>query len=103
MAYELSQRQRTLERRIRKTKRQVIGLKKSLGAAENDRLRFELDLKYQKKAALLQKQNKAYNDFCKENNLKKLNERIKIAEWDRKQAAAARGAAKRLNAGTKQS
>lgn len=103
MAYDLSQKQRTLERRIRKTKRQVVGLKKSLDVAENDKLRFGLDLKYQKKAALLQKQNKAYNDFCKENNLKKLNERIKIAEWDRKQAAAARGAAKRLNAGTKQS
>lgn len=99
-AYELSQRQRTLERRIRKTKREAIGLKRAVDAAENDKLRFELNLKYSKKAALLQKQNKEYNNFCKMNDLKKLNERIKIAEWDKKQALEARKAAQRIE-GTK--
>jgi len=44
---------------------------------------------------LLQKQNKAYNDYCEKNGLKKLRDRIDVARWDRKQAAAARGAAKR--------
>ena len=53
------------------------------------------EAEYQKQAALLQKRNKAYNDFCEKNDLKKLNERITIAKWDRKQAAQARAAARR--------
>ena len=48
-------------------------------------------------AALLQQRNKAYNDFCEQNNLKKLNERITIAQWNRSQAAKARAAARRFN------
>lgn len=92
--YELQQRQRTLERRIRDSKRQVMGLKTALdNAPENGRIDFERE--YQKKAALLQKRNKAYNEFCEKNDLKKLSERITVAKWDRAQAAAARGAAKR--------
>lgn len=93
--YELQQRQRTLERRIRKTKREVMGLKTAVDNAPDDKTRYEMDLDYQKKAALLQKQNKAYNDFCEENGLKKLSDRIAIAKWDREQAALARGAATR--------
>lgn len=94
-AEQLQQRQRTLERRIRKTKREVMGLKTSVDNAPDEKTRYEMDLDYQKKAALLQKQNKAYNDFCEENNLKKLSDRIAIAKWDREQAAKARGAARR--------
>lgn len=94
-AYELQQRQRALERRIRKTKREVMGLKTAVDNAQDEKLKFELDMDYQKKAALLQKQNKAYNDFCEENNLKRLSDRIRIARWDRQRAAAARGAATR--------
>lgn len=84
--YELEQRQRTLERRIRDTKRQVMNAQ----TAEDEEL-------YQRKAALLQRQNAAYNDFCEENGLKKQAERIRIAKWDRSQAAKARAAAKRHN------
>lgn len=94
-AYDLSQRQRTLERRIRKTKRVVMGLKTALDNAPTEQQRAELDRDYQRKAALLQKQNQAYTNFCEENSLKRLNDRIQIAKWDRKQAAAARGAARR--------
>lgn len=93
--YEKEQRQRLLERRIRKTKRQVANLKTAIDAAGDDAEKFELDQEYQRKAALLQKQNAEYKEFCKENGLKELNDRLQIAEWDRKQAAAARGAAKR--------
>lgn len=96
-AYEIQQRQRTLERRIRKTKREVMGLKTAVDNAQDEKLKFELDQDYQRKAALLQKQNKAYNDFCEQNNLKRLSDRLAIAKWDRQQAAAARGAATRYN------
>lgn len=93
--YEKEQRQRQLERRIRKTKREVIGLKEGVDAAPSEQARFVADLEYQKKATLLAKQNKAYNEYCEENNLRPLSDRIQIAKWDRKQAAAARGAAQR--------
>lgn len=96
-AYEQQQRQRTLERRIRKTKREVMGLQTARDNAIDDATRAEFDLEYQRKAALLQKQNKAYNDYCEQNGLKKLRDRIDVARWDRKQAAAARGAAKKWN------
>ena len=82
--YETEQRARAMENRIRKTKRLVMGYK-----ATGD------DEAYEKAAALLTKQNKAYNDYCKENGLKKRSDRIATAKWDRSQAAQARSAAKR--------
>lgn len=93
--YQKEQRQRTLERRIRKTKREVMGWKEAVDNADDKKTKFDLDLQYQKKSALLQKQNEAYYNYCKENNLIPLAERVKIARWDRQQAASARGAAKR--------
>lgn len=93
--YELEQRQRALERRIRDTKRKCINQKEVIDNCKNEKMKFEYDIEYQKRANLLSKQNKAYNDFCKENDLRPLNERIQIAKWNRQQAAAARGAAKR--------
>lgn len=93
--YEKEQRQRTLERRIRKTKREVMGWKEAVDNETDDKAKFELDLQYQKKSSLLQKQNEAYMEYCKKNNLRPLSDRITIARWNRQQAAAARGAAKR--------
>lgn len=93
--YEKEQRQRALERRIRNTKREVMGRKAAVDSCTDEKLKFELDLEYQKKAALLAKQNRAYADYCAENGLRPLSDRIQVAQWDRKQAAAARGAAKR--------
>ena len=94
-AYEIQQRQRALERRIRDTKRDVMARKTAVDNCKDEKLKFELDMDYQRKAALLAKQNKAYNDFCEQNDLKRLADRISIAKWGREQAAAARGAALR--------
>ena len=93
--YKKEQRQRTLERRIRDTKREVMGLKEAVDTAPSDKAKFAADMDYKRKAALLAKQNAAYKDYCSRNELKTLNDRLQIAKWDRKQAAAARGAAKR--------
>ena len=93
--YEKEQYQRTLERRIRKTKREVMGLKEGVDSIKDNKAKFAADMDYQKKAALLAKQNKAYQEYCERNNLRPLSDRIQIAKWDRQQAAAARGAAKR--------
>lgn len=93
--YEEEQRQRTLERRIRKTKREVMGLKEAVDNCKDEKLKFDLDLQYQKKSYLLSQQTKAYNEYCDKNNLRPLAERISIAKWDRQQASSARGASKR--------
>ena len=93
--YEKEQYQRTLERRIRKTKREVMGLKAGVDSIKDDKAKFAADMDYQRKAALLAKQNAAYKDYCERNKLRPLSDRIQIAKWDRQQAAAARGAAKR--------
>ena len=95
--YELEQRQRELERRIRKTKREVMNWKAAVDNAQTDKLKFENDLVYQRKSALLRKQNMAYNEFCEQNNLKRLADRLEVAKWNREQASSARGAAQRYD------
>ena len=93
--YELQQKQRYIERTIRKIKREVMGFKTAYETAPDEKVKADQKLKYEDAAAYLQKWNKKYNDFCKENDLKRLEDRISIAKWDRAQAAAARGAARR--------
>ena len=94
-AYDIQQRQKVIERRVRDSKRQCMGLKEAADKAGTPEGKAEIEAEYQKQAALLQKRNAAYNKFCEDNDLKKLNERITIAKWDRKQAAQARAAARR--------
>ena len=84
--YEIEQRARTMERRIRDTKRRLMGYET---AGDTER--------YERTAALLQKQNEAYNAYCDEKGLKKRSDRISIARWNRSEAAKARAAAKRYN------
>ncbi len=93
-AYETQQRQRQLERRIRDTKRKVMNLKTAVDNCPDAGVKSRLEQDYRRKSALLAKQNKEYNDFCEQNGLKRLQDRLTIAKWDRKQAAAARGAAR---------
>ncbi len=93
--YEIEQRQRAIERKIRRTKRQVMGAKAAVDACPDGTLKHDLDMLYQKKAALLKKQNDYYNEHCERHGQKRLQERLAIAKWDRQQAAAARGAAQR--------
>ena len=92
---KLEQRQRALERRIRKTKRIVAGMQTAVEACQDPQAKAELQMQLDKKSFLLQRQNKAYNDFCKENELRPLADRLRIAQWGREQAAKARGAARR--------
>lgn len=94
-AHDIQQRQKVMERRIRESKRKCMGLKEAADKAGTPAGKAEIEAEYQKQAALLQKRNSAYNKFCEGNDLKKLNERITIAKWDRKQAAQARAAARR--------
>lgn len=92
---KLEQRQRLLERRVRKTKREVMGLQEAVEKCQDEGAKAELQKSLDRKSYLLSKQNKAYSEFCDKNNLRPLNERLQIAKWSREQAAKARGAARR--------
>ena len=94
-AYETQQRQRTLERRIRDSKRKVQNLQTAVDNCKDEKLKFELQQKLDRKSYTLSQQNKAYKQYCKDNNLKEYAERLKVAKWDRQQAAKAAGAARR--------
>lgn len=92
---KLQQRQRTLERRIRDSKRKVQNLQTAVDNCKDEKLKFELQQKLDRKSYTLSKQNKAYKQYCEENGLKSYAERLKVARWDRQQAAKAAGAARR--------
>lgn len=92
--YELQQRQRELERRIRHSKRKTKGLREGVDKAITPEAKAQAQAAYEKAADLLKRRNEAYNQFCEDNNLKKQHERIQIAQWDRKEAARARADAK---------
>ena len=92
---KLEQRQRALERRVRKTKREVMGLQEAVENCQDEAAKFKLQQTLDRKSYLLSQQNKAYSDFCKQNDLRPLQERLQVAKWSREQAAKARGAARR--------
>lgn len=93
--YEKEQRQRTYERRIRKVKREVLGMQTAVDNCKDEQTRFALQQDLDRKSYLLQKQNAAYKDYCKQNDLRELKDRLMIAKWNRQNAAKAGGAAKR--------
>lgn len=92
---KMQQRQRTLERRIRDSKRKVKNLQTAVDNCKDEKLKFELQQKLDRKSYTLSQQNKAYKQYCKDNNLKEYAERLKVAKWDRQQAVKAAGAARR--------
>ncbi len=93
--YKKQQRQRTLERRIRDTKRKVKNMQTAVDNCKDEKLKFELQMELDRKSYLLKKQNAQYNQYCEENNLKTQQARLQIAKWDRSQAMKAAGAARR--------
>lgn len=94
-AYEAQQQQRTLERRIRDSKRKVQNLQTAVDNCKDENLKFELQQKLDRKSYTLSQKNKAYKKYCKDNNLKEYAERLRVARWSREQAAKAAGAARR--------
>lgn len=94
---KLEQRQRALERRVRKTKREVMGLQEAVEKCQDEGAKAELQKSLDRKSYLLSRQNKAYGEFCDKNNLRPLQERLQVAKWNREQAAKARGAARRYS------
>ena len=93
-AYELSQTQRALERRIRAQKRKCTALHTAVENCEDPAEKGKLQEQYVRSAKRLQDQNAAYAKFCEENDLKPYHERLAVAGWDRSAASTASAAAR---------
>lgn len=93
-AYELSQTQRAMERRIRAQKRKCTALHTAVKSCEDTAGKAKLQEKYTQSAKRLQDQNAAYAKFCEENDLKPYHERLAVAGWDHSAASTASAAAR---------
>ena len=92
--YEDSQKQRSMERGIRKTKRQLIVKQEELAWASGAE-REKLQQEYDKLAYRLQGQNRAYNQYCEEHGLQPQYDRNALAGFGYPQQKAANKGAKR--------
>ena len=93
-AYELSQKQRAMERRIRAQKRKCTALHTAVENCEDPAEKGKMQEQYVRSAKRLQDQNAAYAKFCEENDLKPYHERLAVAGWDRSAASTASAAAR---------
>ncbi len=93
-AYELSQTQRAMERRIRAQKRKCTALHTAVKSCEDTAGKAKLQEKYAQSAKRLQDQNAAYTKFCDDNDLKPYHERLAVAGWDHSAASTASAAAR---------
>lgn len=91
--YDMKQNQRVMERAIRKTKRQLLEKQTQIDIVAEVDYRPLLQAEYDKLAYKLRQQNKAYNDFCEDNDLAKASDRLKVSGFKKKQASAANGRA----------
>lgn len=94
-AYETSQRQRAMERRIRAQKRKCTALHTAVKNCEDPAAKAKLQEKYAQSAKRLQDQNAAYTKFCAGNDLKPYHERLAVAGWDRSAASTASAAVRK--------
>lgn len=91
--YEKQQQQRSMERAIRQTKRELLTKQAELsGIAETD-VKDMLQPQYDKLAYKLRIQNQQYKQFCADNGLQTQADRIKVAGFKEKQSAVANGRA----------
>lgn len=91
--YDLQQKQRFLEREIRKTKRKIMTKKQELDMIAETDVKEILQPQYDKLAYKLRMQNKRLQSFCKNNDLQLQGDRTKVSKFNRKQSAIANGRA----------
>lgn len=93
--YELQQKQRAMERSLRAWKRKLIGKQEQINNPREDMDVDKLKQDYDRMAYQLTQKNKAYNDFCKQNDLQPQYDRIKVADFGREQTKQANKGARR--------
>ncbi len=81
---KLEQRQRAMERNIRASRREAMGAQTALEMADDPELRAALEQLYRVKAEKLARQEAAYDAFCEENDLRKLYDRLFVANGSEK-------------------
>ena len=91
--YDLQQKQRLLEREIRKTKREIMTKKQELDMIAETDVKEILQPQYDKLAYKLRMQNKKLQSFCKNNDLQLQGDRTKVSGFSKKQSAIANGRA----------
>lgn len=91
--YDLQQKQRLLEREIRKTKREIMTKKQELDMIAETDVKEILQPEYDKLAYKLRMQNKRLQSFCKNNDLQLQGDRTKVSGFSKKQSAIANGRA----------
>lgn len=91
--YQRQQEQRRMERAIRKTKRELLMKKAEIDGVEETDVKEILQPQYDKLAYKLRTQNQAYEHFCAEHDLQTQAERLKVAGFKKREAAAANGRA----------
>lgn len=98
--YENTQKQRAMERAIRKTKRRLIE-KQQILSSDNipDEVKKDIQTEYDRLAYRLTEQNGAYNSFCRDNNLTAQYDRNKVADFGYSQQSKANAGAKRYMKG----
>ncbi len=93
--YQLSQKQRAMERSLRAWKRKLIEKQEQINNPREDMDVGKLQQEYDRMAYQLTQKNKAYNDFCKQNNLQPQYDRIKVADFGMEQLKRSNTGAKR--------
>lgn len=88
--YDLTQKQRAKEARIRREKVEMAGYRTAAQNATDGELRAVLEDKATRAEVRLQKHTQDYEQFCAENDLKPLNDRLYVAR--RSQADASKAA-----------
>lgn len=93
--YRNSQKLRSMERAIRRTKAKLLVKQKEIDIVAETDVKSILREDYDKLAYKLRQQNKAFNEFAEKNDLRKQYDRIKVSGFKRAQSAKANGAATR--------
>lgn len=78
-AYDLSQKQRAMERKVRAAKKMLFNARHALKNVTDESLKAELKAAEEKAKANFDKQNSAYTAFCRQNGLPRREDRIYVS------------------------
>lgn len=76
--YALEQKQRSMERSIRETKRRLAAFDGAIQECDDDDLKRKLQSKFERHSAILKEKEKRLNDFCKANGLYPQKDRVRV-------------------------
>lgn len=81
--YEASQIQRNYERKIRATRRELVGYDAGIKASTDPALKAELQEAFDTRSMLLKKQESKLKDFCKQTGLRKDGTRVQVNNFNK--------------------